>query len=83
MLTVSIRIKFGIKLITNASKMVPCVGYNLSVYNGEAYTNAYKPISDSHIKQIVTLHFCMNTNSLGQLWTSSMPFLYPFIIQFR
>lgn len=25
----------------------------------------------------------MNTNSLGQLWTSSMPFLYPFIIQFR
>ncbi|XP_054261038.1 proton channel OtopLc-like isoform X2 [Macrosteles quadrilineatus] len=42
----------------------------------------YHPISDSHIEQVVALHQCLNTNSLGQLWTSSMPFLYPFIIQF-
>lgn len=43
----------------------------------------YRPISDDHISQVVSLHHCLNTNTLGQLWTSSMPFLYPFIIQFR
>ncbi|KAJ9590804.1 hypothetical protein L9F63_016190, partial [Diploptera punctata] len=43
---------------------------------------AYRPISDTHISQVVALHECLNTNSLGQLWTSSMPFLYPFIVQF-
>ncbi|XP_067000324.1 proton channel OtopLc [Anabrus simplex] len=42
----------------------------------------YRPISDGHISQVVSLHECLNTNSLGQLWTSSMPFLYPFIVQF-
>lgn len=42
----------------------------------------YRPISESHISQVVELHQCLNTNSLGQLWTSSMPFLYPFIVQF-
>jgi hypothetical protein len=44
--------------------------------------HSYRPISDSHISQVVALHECLNTNSLGQLWTSSMPFLYPFIVQF-
>nr|CAD7257584.1 unnamed protein product [Timema shepardi] len=42
----------------------------------------YQPLSDNHISQVVSLHECLNTNSLGQLWTSSMPFLYTFIIQF-
>lgn len=42
----------------------------------------YRPISDEHISQVVALHRCLNANTLGQLWTSSMPFLYPFIIQF-
>lgn len=49
--------------------------------NASSYYN-YRPISDSHISQVVALHECLNTNSLGQLWTSSMPFLYPFIVQF-
>ncbi|KAL0273350.1 UNVERIFIED_CONTAM: hypothetical protein PYX00_006039 [Menopon gallinae] len=48
----------------------------------EVSSSAYQPISDDHISQVVSLHHCLNTNSLGQLWTSSMPFLYPFIIQF-
>ncbi|KAI5703897.1 hypothetical protein M8J76_004007 [Diaphorina citri] len=43
----------------------------------------YRPISENHISEVVNLHQCLNTNSLGQLWTSSMPFLYPFIVQFR
>ncbi|KAI5703429.1 hypothetical protein M8J75_011682 [Diaphorina citri] len=42
----------------------------------------YRPISENHISEVVNLHQCLNTNSLGQLWTSSMPFLYPFIVQF-
>ncbi|XP_066590176.1 proton channel OtopLc-like [Prorops nasuta] len=42
----------------------------------------YQPISDEQISQVVALQECVNTNTLGQLWTSSMPFLYPFIVQF-
>uniref|UniRef100_A0A069DV72 Putative conserved plasma membrane protein n=1 Tax=Panstrongylus megistus TaxID=65343 RepID=A0A069DV72_9HEMI len=44
--------------------------------------DAYSPVSDAHVAQVVALHDCLNTNTLGQLWTSSMPFLYPFIVQF-
>lgn len=57
------------------------VGY--AAYNG-SWSNVaiYRPVSDNHISQVVALHQCLNTNSLGQLWTSSMPFLYPFIVQF-
>jgi hypothetical protein len=57
--------------------LVNVAGTNMSSYH------SYRPISDSHISQVVALHECLNTNSLGQLWTSSMPFLYPFIVQFR
>ncbi|CAL7945127.1 unnamed protein product [Xylocopa violacea] len=42
----------------------------------------YQPISNEQISQVITLQECLNTNTLGQLWTSSMPFLYPFIVQF-
>ncbi|XP_031783325.1 proton channel OtopLc isoform X2 [Nasonia vitripennis] len=42
----------------------------------------YEPISQEQILQVVALQECLNKNSLGQLWTSSMPFLYPFIVQF-
>ncbi|XP_011501479.1 PREDICTED: otopetrin-1-like [Ceratosolen solmsi marchali] len=42
----------------------------------------YEPISQEQISQVVALQECLNTNTLGQLWTSSMPFLYPFIVQF-
>ncbi|KAJ8668293.1 hypothetical protein QAD02_009956 [Eretmocerus hayati] len=42
----------------------------------------YEPISQEQISQVIALQECLNTNSLGQLWTSSMPFLYPFIVQF-
>jgi len=55
---------------------------NVTGTNASSYLS-YRPISDSHISQVVALHECLNTNSLGQLWTSSMPFLYPFIVQFR
>ncbi|XP_026274408.1 proton channel OtopLc-like isoform X3 [Frankliniella occidentalis] len=54
---------------------------DLGLGNG-TFRSHYQPVSDSHISQVVSLHQCLNTNSLGQLWTSSMPFLYPFIIQF-
>ncbi|KAL1114832.1 hypothetical protein AAG570_007656 [Ranatra chinensis] len=51
-------------------------------YNSTWISDVYRPISDNQISQVVALHQCLNTNSLGQLWTSSMPFLYPFIVQF-
>lgn len=58
--------------------------YTVANASASALTaSIYHPISESHIEQVVALHQCLNTNSLGQLWTSSMPFLYPFIIQFR
>jgi len=43
----------------------------------------YQPVSNEQISQVIALQECLNTNTLGQLWTSSMPFLYPFIVQFR
>ncbi|KAK9497805.1 hypothetical protein O3M35_003727 [Rhynocoris fuscipes] len=43
---------------------------------------SYWPISQTHIKQVVKLHNCLSSNKLGQIWSSSMPFLYPFIAQF-
>ncbi|XP_015180812.1 PREDICTED: otopetrin-1-like isoform X2 [Polistes dominula] len=42
----------------------------------------YRPISNEQISQVIALQECLNTNTLGQLWTSSLPFLYPFIVQF-
>jgi len=52
-------------------------------YNGTFRNAIYQPVSENHVAQVVTLHHCLNTNSLGQLLTSSMPYLYPFIVQFR
>ncbi|XP_059480652.1 proton channel OtopLc-like isoform X2 [Neocloeon triangulifer] len=43
---------------------------------------AFSPVSADHISQVVSLHECLNANSLGQLWTSATPFLTPFIVQF-
>lgn len=51
-------------------------------YESRASFERYEPISQEQISQVVALQECLNTNSLGQLWTSSMPFLYPFIVQF-
>ncbi|XP_050535741.1 proton channel OtopLc-like isoform X2 [Daktulosphaira vitifoliae] len=51
-------------------------------YNGTFRNSIYQPVSENHVSQVVTLHNCLNANSLGQLLTSSMPFLYPFIVQF-
>lgn len=42
----------------------------------------YRPISNEQISQVIALQECLNANTLGQLWTSSLPFLYPFIVQF-
>ncbi|XP_073999455.1 proton channel OtopLc-like isoform X2 [Rhodnius prolixus] len=55
---------------------------SLTLANATGLRDTYNPVSDVHIAQVVALHDCLNTNTLGQLWTSSMPFLYPFIVQF-
>jgi len=32
---------------------------------------------------VVSLYECFNNNTLGKLWTSSMPYLFPFIVEYR
>ncbi|XP_043461777.1 proton channel OtopLc-like [Leptopilina heterotoma] len=49
---------------------------------GDNVYRIYEPISKEQISQVVALQDCLNGSSLGQLWTSSLPFLYPFIVQF-
>lgn len=49
----------------------------------ESTFKPYQPVSNEQISQVIALQECLNTNTLGQLWTSSIPFLYPFIVQFR
>ncbi|XP_034952217.1 proton channel OtopLc-like [Chelonus insularis] len=53
-----------------------------TIESSTEYLRKYQPISDEKIAQIITLQECFNTNTLGQLWTSSISFLYPFIVQF-
>ncbi len=41
------------------------------------------PISVEHLRYVVSLYECFNNNTLGKLWTSSMPYLFPFIVEYR
>ena len=41
------------------------------------------PVSQEHIDYVVSLYSCFNDNTLGKLWTSSMPYLFPFIVEYR
>ena len=45
--------------------------------------NSSLPISPDHISQVINLYACFNDNTLGRLWTSSMPYLFPFIVEYR
>ena len=45
--------------------------------------NGTLPISPDHIAQVISLYACFNDNTLGRLWTSSMPYLFPFIVEYR
>jgi Otopetrin len=33
--------------------------------------------------KVISLYACFNDNTLGKLWTSSMPYLFPFIVEYR
>ncbi|XP_040570686.1 proton channel OtopLc isoform X1 [Lepeophtheirus salmonis] len=45
--------------------------------------NASSPISKEHLNYVVELYQCFNDNTLGRLWTSSMPYVFPFIVEYR
>ena len=45
--------------------------------------NMTLPVSQEHINYVVSLYTCFNNNTLGKLWTSSMPYLFPFIVEYR
>ena len=40
-------------------------------------------ISQSHIRSMVGLYQCFNNNTLGKIWTSSMPHLFPFLVEYK
>ena len=41
------------------------------------------PVTLEHINHVISLYACFNDNTLGKLWTSSMPYLFPFIVEYR
>ena len=47
------------------------------------YCNGSIPISREHLSYVISLYECFNNNTLGKLWTSSMPYLFPFIVEYR
>jgi len=62
-------------------------------YTGQSRTNTFIqqfkdgcnssfPVSNQHIGQVISLYACFNDNTLGRLWTSSMPYLFPFIVEY-
>jgi hypothetical protein len=40
-------------------------------------------MSAEHIDYVISMYACFNNNTLGKLWTSSMPYLFPFIVEYR
>lgn len=40
-------------------------------------------ISTSHIRNMVGLYECFNNNTLGKIWSSSMPYLFPFLVEYK
>ena len=59
------------------SAMLPYMGSNMQG------CNTTLPISAEHVSQVISLYACFNDNTLGRLWTSSMPYLFPFIVEYR
>jgi len=55
--------------------------FNLASQLGSV-CNGSLPISPEHISQVISLYACFNDNTLGRLWTSSMPYLFPFIVEY-
>ena len=54
-----------------------------SLCNNTSLLGQALPISQEHLKYVIGLYECFNDNALGKLWTSSMPYLFPFIIEYR
>jgi len=44
---------------------------------------SYILISQEHIRSMVGLYECFNNNSLGKLWNTSMPHLFPFLVEYK
>lgn len=45
--------------------------------------NSSLPMSQEHIDYVISMYSCFNNNTLGKLWTTSMPYLFPFIVEYR
>ena len=44
---------------------------------------SYILIGQDHIRSMVGLYECFNNNSLGKLWNTSMPHLFPFLVEYK
>ena len=44
---------------------------------------SYEFISQKHIHRMVGLYECFNNNTLGKLWSTSMPYLFPFLVEYK
>lgn len=40
------------------------------------------PIAVSHVQRVERLYQCYNNNTLGQMWTQTMPYLLPFVVEY-
>ncbi|XP_043199848.1 proton channel OtopLc-like isoform X2 [Amphibalanus amphitrite] len=52
------------------SVTAPCV-------NGSLFS-----FTTAHAQRVMRLYQCYNNNTLGQMWTKSMPYLFPFIVEY-
>ena len=57
--------------------MTAPIGAGLTCNNSNSF------ISDAHIQSMVGLYECFNNNTLGKIWTTAMPYLFPFLVEYK
>lgn len=45
--------------------------------------SSFEFITQTHIQNMVGLYECFNNNTLGKMWATSMPYLFPFLVEYK
>ncbi|XP_032795796.2 proton channel OtopLc isoform X1 [Daphnia magna] len=45
--------------------------------------STFEFITTTHIQNMVGLYECFNNNTLGKMWATSMPYLFPFLVEYK
>lgn len=45
--------------------------------------STFEFITTTHIQNMVGLYECFNNNTLGKMWATSMPYLFPFLVEYN